>query len=183
MHQSGIKYLHTDGMDFFIITVWCNLRLRSFETAFKDGAVFPWWGLFWAQRKQRLSIGGDISRKSRIALYLRISCCVSAWTAESSSKRRHRQINHLYYLLRLLWFELYPASEEILHLEVEARISLWRGRCVHNPVFACRKERGGDGEEEDQGANLFVCWCHHSTGGQRVCPGTALGLAHFLCFK
>ena len=167
-------------MDIFFVIVWRDLRLRNFETTFQSGSDFSWRGLFRAQRKQRLSISCYISRKSRFALCLRFSCRISAWVAESSSQRRYRQIIHFHHLLRLLWFELFSTAEEILHFKVEARVSRWRGCCVHDPVFACGQECRSDSKEEDQGANLFLRWRYSSTGDQRVCSGIALGLAHFL---
>lgn len=136
-------------MDIFVVIVWRNLGFCSLETAFKSCPDFPWRRLFRAQGKQRLSISCNIGRKSGIALHLGISCRISTWTVEPSSQRRHRQIIHLHHLLRLLWFELYSTTEEILYFEVEARISLWRGCCVHDPVFARRQERRGNSEEEN----------------------------------
>lgn len=170
-------------MDIFLFVVWRHLRLCNFEAAVKNCARSSRRGLFRAQRKQRLPIGCHISRKSRIALHLWFSCCISTWPVEPSSQRRHWQIIHFHHLLRLLWSELYSTAQKVLHSEVEARISLGRGCCIHDPVFACRQECRGNSEEENQSANLFLRRRHNSPGGQRVCSRITLGLARFLRSK
>lgn len=174
------SFVHADRMDVWRILVRLNPRLRHLETTVKNRAYLSWRRLFRAERKQRLSIGCNISRKPRVALHLGFPSRVPARTAERPPQGRHRQINHFYHLLRLLWFELHSAPEKVLHSEAKARVSLRRSCCIYDSVLACRQERRSDGKEENQGADLRIHLRHHPTRRQRVCSRRALGLACFL---
>jgi hypothetical protein len=132
---------NTDRVDVWRFFVRIDLRFRDPEAPVENRTIFPRRRLLRPQREQCLPVCCDVRRFSWTAIHIWVPRCLPARSTEYTSKRRPRSSHHVHNLLRLLWFNLYPAAEEILHPQTEACVSFW-GRCsIHYSITPRRQER------------------------------------------